>query len=139
MSYDELFAKVKQVLIRHFENKIKQELHKCIVQFARIRGHSSSFKNVKNLTSNFRQIVQICCREKYQYKNNENFKAFCIILKHQQSTSSIIYQQPIVFLNKKHKCQSFSYNIGKMTRSSQKMLFFPSFFFCFQRSFNYLA
>ena len=31
MSYDELFVKIKQVLITHFQNKIKQELHEDIV------------------------------------------------------------------------------------------------------------
>ena len=88
MSYAELFVKIKQVLFTHFQNKIKQELHEDIVWCVRIREHSSGFRNVKNSTSNFPQIVQICCREKYQYKNNENFKAFCIIRKRQQSTSS---------------------------------------------------
>ena len=46
-----------------------------------IEPHSSSLTNVENLTSNFGQSVQICCREKEKEENNDNCKAFCVTRK----------------------------------------------------------
>ena len=41
----------------------------------------SSLTNVKRLTNNFRQSVQIYCREKEKEGNDGNRKAFCITCK----------------------------------------------------------
>ena len=55
------------------------------LQCFRIEPHSSRLINVKNSTSNFRQFVQICCREKEREENNGNCKAFCFTRKRSKS------------------------------------------------------
>ena len=51
------------------------------LQCVRIEPHSSGLTNVEKSTSNFRQSVQICCREEQREENNGNCKAFCVIRK----------------------------------------------------------
>ena len=42
------------------------------------KPHLSSVTNVENLTRNFRQLIEICCREKEKEKNNGDCKAICV-------------------------------------------------------------
>ena len=56
----------------------QQCLHEVIFQYVRITLNLSSLTNMKKFTSNFRQSVQICCREKEREENNGNCKAFSL-------------------------------------------------------------
>ena len=55
------------------------------LQCVRIKPHSFSLTNVENSTSNFRQSVKICCREKEKEENNGNCKAFCVTRKRKET------------------------------------------------------
>ena len=52
------------------------------LQRVRIKPHLSSLRSVENSRNNFRQSVQICCREKEKEENDGNCKAFCVTRKH---------------------------------------------------------
>ena len=55
--------------------------HITFLKCVRIDSHSPSLTNVENSTSNFRQSVQICCREEQKEENNGNWKAFGVTRK----------------------------------------------------------
>ena len=55
--------------------------HVTFLQCVWIKPHWSSLTNEENLTSNFGQSVQICCREKKKEEKNGNCLVFCVTRK----------------------------------------------------------
>ena len=68
--------------------KVEIRINICHIKFfqcVRFKPRSSSSTNVENSTSNFRQSVQICCREAQKEENNGNCQAFCVTRKRNKS------------------------------------------------------
>ena len=61
-------------------------LHLTFLQCVWTKPNLFSSSNVENLTSNFCQSIQICCREKEKDEINVNCRAFCVILKRKNET-----------------------------------------------------
>ena len=83
------FRSTWHIMFPHTDSQIVINIY-CVtfLQCVWIKPNSSGLTNVENVTSNFRQFIQICCREKEKEENRGNCKAFCVTRKRKNTVSN---------------------------------------------------